>query len=249
MEIANKYIISGVSPDSPKPQRRGGSRNHADRESHGLTAAQILNLEEAAWFAGAIGLPLNRMITIHWESAGVPLNAMAKATGDFLDRMSKTLARHGRRTAGLWVHENGDWEGGHCHLLFHVPADLVPIVTASQRSWLRKITGRAYRKNVIHSRPIGRHLGLETTNPDLHAVNLNALLRYVFKGATAEAAYRLGLTRLKPGGRIIGKRCGTSQNIAVSARRKHVAREQQDCARSLVDPSHSQEEPELKPDH
>ena len=148
---------------------------------------------------------------------------MAKATYRFTDLLTKALARHGSRTAWLWTHENvpgnGHDKGGHCHLLAHVPAALVPVVTALQRGWLRRITGQPYRARVIHSKPIGRRLGLETGNPDLHAVNLEAALAYVLKGASPDAASKFGLERLEPGGRIIGKRCGTSQNIGAKARK------------------------------
>lgn len=164
-------------------------------------------------------LPFNRMISIHWEGAGVPLAGMAKATYRFTDLLTKALARHGSRTAWLWTHENGERKGGHCHMLAHVPADLVPVVMALQRGWLRRITGQPYRARVIHSKPIGGRLGLEAGNPDLHAVNLEAALAYVLKGARPEAASQFGLERLEPGGRIIGKRCGTSQNIGAKARK------------------------------
>ncbi|SCW85316.1 hypothetical protein SAMN02927924_03397 [Sphingobium faniae] len=144
---------------------------------------------------------------------------MAKATGRFTDLMAKALARHGSGTAWLWTHESGNGKGGHCHLLAHVPADLVPVVTALQRGWLRRITLRSYRARVIHSKPIGGRLGLEAGNPDLHAVNLEAALAYVLKGAGPEAASQFALERLEPGGRVIGKRCGTSQNIGAKARK------------------------------
>ena len=143
---------------------------------------------------------------------------MAKATGRFSGLLAKALARHGSATAWLWVHENGDGKGGHCHLLAHVPAGLVPIVTGLQRSWLRRITGQPYLARFIHSKPIGGRLGLERGNPDLHAINLEAALAYVLKGASPAAAARFGLTRLEPGGGIVGKRCGTSQNIGVKKR-------------------------------
>lgn len=144
---------------------------------------------------------------------------MAKATGRFTDLMAKLLARHGSGTAWLWTHENGDGKGGHCHLLVHVPADFVPALAGLQRGWLRRITGKPYRARVIHSKPIGGRLGLEIGNPDLHAINLQAALAYVLKGASPEVAPQFGLERLEPGGRVIGKRCGTSQNIGSKARR------------------------------
>ena len=206
---------------STRKIKRGGVRNRADRESRALTAAQITNLSAAERHSRKIGLPFTRMITIHWEAAGIPLESMAKATGHFTDLISKALARHGSRTAWLWVHENGPRKGGHCHLLIHVPAELVPTVTRLHLKWLGRITGERYRKNVIHSSPIGGRLGLERSNPGLLEANLRSILEYVIKGASREAAAKFGLVRIEAGGRVIGKRCGTSQNIAAKARRTH----------------------------
>jgi hypothetical protein len=219
MGLAIIYLTSGVAALSTGPAGRGGARNRADRESHALTVAQIANLKAAVRHAEKIGLPFTRMVSIHWEAAGVPLAGMARGTGRFTDLMAKALARHGSATAWLWTHENCGPKGGHCHLLAHVPADLVRVVTALQRGWLRRITGQPYRARVIHSKPIGGRLGLEIGNPDLHAVNLEAALAYVLKGASPEAASQFTLERLEPGGRVIGKRCGTSQNIGAKARK------------------------------
>ncbi len=107
---------------------RGGARNLGGRESDALSAAGTANLTAAAAHAEAIGLPFTRMVTIHWEAAGVPLAGMPKATGRYIDLMTRAIARHGGRTAWLWTHENGDGKGGHCHLLVHVPAALVPVL-------------------------------------------------------------------------------------------------------------------------
>lgn len=202
---------------------RGGPRNRANRETDSVSPAQVANLTAAAAHALTIGLPLTRFITIHWESGGIALADMAGATGRFLDLVTKALARHGTRTAWVWVHENGERKGGHVHVLVHVPAELAPIVSRLQRRWLRGITGRPYRARLIHSKPIGGRLGLETGNPDLYAVNLSAALDYVLKGADPIAAEQFGLSRLEEGGRIIGKRCGTSQNIGPKARRNSEA--------------------------
>lgn len=216
--LAISILPLGVAALSAKSTGRGGARNRADRVSHALAAAQIANLGAAERHAAAIGLPFTRMLTIHWEAAGLPLEGIAKATGRFTDLLRKALARHGSETAWVWVHENGEGKGGHCHLLAHVPAELVPLVAALQRGWLRRITGNPYRARVIHSKPIGGRLGLEVGNPDLHAVNAQAALAYVLKGASPKVASQFGLERLEPGGRIVGKRCGTSQNIGPKAR-------------------------------
>ena len=170
--LAISYLRQGVAAHLPSSTGRGGARNRADRKSHALSVEHVDNLTAAARHADAIGLPFTRMISIHWEAAGIPLEGMAKATGRFTGLMAKALARHGTGTAWLWVHENGDGKGGHCHLLAHVPAALVPTLTGLQKGWLRRISGSPYRARVIHSKPIGGRPGLETGNPDLHAIDL-----------------------------------------------------------------------------
>lgn len=218
-DAALNTITLGAPADSEQCSRRGGARNSAARESHALSTAQIANLIAAKAYAAQIGLPLNRMITIHWEAAGVPLEGMTKATGRFVDLLTKTLARHGSQTACLWVHEGGEDKGGHCHLLIHVPANLVPKIIKLQRGWLRRITNRPYKANVIHSAPVGGRLGVETGSPSLHAANLEVALNYLIKGADDAAAMVHGLERIQHGGLVIGKRCGTSQNIGPKARK------------------------------
>jgi len=203
----------------PTAPGRGGGRNRSDRVSYALSVAHVSNLVAATAQATTIDLPFTRMITIHWEAAGVPVSGMAKATGHFTDLMSKALARCGSKTAWLWVHEGGG-KGGHCHLLVHLPAGLVKRVVPRQRGWLRCITGKTYRKRVIFSRPIGGRLGIENSNPNLHAVNLNVALAYLLKGASRDAALRFRLGKFELGGCVIGKRCGTSQNIGAAAREK-----------------------------
>jgi hypothetical protein len=217
-KLAISKFILGVPALFTPVRAKGGARNHASRESYALSSAHVANLIAATAHANSIGLPFTRMITIHWGAAGIALAGIVKATGRFIDLMTKAIARHGSGTAWLWTHENGPRKGAHCHLLAHVPAALVSRLTGLQRGWLRIITGKPYRRGVIRSDPIGGRLGLETGNPDLHATNLDVALAYLLKGADPVAASRFALDRLEPGGRIIGKRCGTSQNIGAKAR-------------------------------
>ncbi|WP_425998822.1 hypothetical protein [Caulobacter sp. DWR1-3-2b1] len=212
-------IIIGVGPNLVRKAGRGGARNRADRVSHALTTAQVANLLDAIDHAKAVGLPLNRMITIHWKSAGVPQHGIAKATGRFTDLLSKCLARHGHRAAWVWVHENGDFKGWHCHLLAHVPPVAVRQISKLQKRWLRSITGRPYRARVIHSRPIGGRLGAETSIPAVHAFNLEIAASYILKGAQPSALDLFALRGSAPGGLIVGKRCSTSSNIGAAARK------------------------------
>jgi hypothetical protein len=219
-ERAHRERCSERTAGGRRKDKRGGARNFADRVSLSLTTSQVANLKAAVEHAARIRLPLNRMMTVHWEAAGVPLKAMARATGQLTDLLTKAFTRHGSRTAWVWVHESGDGKGGHCHLLAHVPPSLAPLVARRQRSWLKRITGRPYRPRVILSNPIGGLLGLETGNPDLHSANLTAALGYLTKGIDPEAADRSNVLKLEPGGRVIGKRCGTSQNIGPKARKE-----------------------------
>src|SRR4029078_7652317 len=76
-ELAITYLTLGGAPVSAARRGRGGARNSADRESDALTAAQIGNLKAATRHAQTIGLPFPRMISIHWQAAGVPLASMA----------------------------------------------------------------------------------------------------------------------------------------------------------------------------
>lgn len=217
-ESSPNLATGEVSKCKPARQGRGGARNSKSAVSYSISAPKIADLIAAECFAREIGLPFTRMITIHWKAAGAALADMRRATGRFLDLMSKAMGRHGIRTAWIWVHENGHGKGWHCHLLLHVPASFVPILKSLQMRWLRRITGNPYRKNVIYSKPIGGRLGLEKSNPTLWAINIEVALGYHLKGADPCAASEFGLERLEPGGRIMGKRCGSSQNIGTKAR-------------------------------
>jgi len=150
--IAISTIPLGVVAHSPCSPGRGGARNRANRESHELSPGNVAHLKAAERHAKIIGLPFTRMFTMHWEASGIPLAGMARATGRFTDLLAKALRRHGSGSAWLWTHEGGEGKGGHCHLLAHVPARLVPVVNGLQRGWLRKITGRPYGKRALHRR-------------------------------------------------------------------------------------------------
>ena len=163
--FAINYLTLGVPADSTC--KRGGARNSASRESYGLSAIQVRKILDASIRADIIELPFNRMFTVHWQAAGLSLTAMAKATGRFIDLLTRALARHGHRTTWAFIHESGDGKGGHLHLLAHVPTALAKPIARLQIGWLKLITGLPYRKGVIRSDPIGGRLGLETGNPPL----------------------------------------------------------------------------------
>lgn len=197
----------------------GGKRLRAGRTSDALTLRQANAVIDAAYRAMRHGQPFNRHVTIHWQAAGVDDAHAAKATGDLIKLASDWLRTKGIARAWAWVRENdyGDGsKGSHVHILLHCPK-AVPIGRMWRR-WLRKITGRPYRKGVLHTSRIGGVLNSHDTSLDHYQTNLNTVLAYVVKGVSQAHAAKMGLPRQEAGGRIIGKRAGWSQNIGTKAR-------------------------------
>lgn len=193
--------------------------------------SHVLSPDEQAAILSAIvkakesGLPLNRMVTIHWERAGVrPGRDCAKATAAFLKYAGDLIRRHDGVLAYVWVRENdrGDGsKGDHVHILCHVPEGIT--LGRWQRGWIRRISGGSYRAKTILTRSIGGSIRAATSNPDHYDANLMAAAEYILKGGTAEAARALSLGRWGEGGRVIGKRIGISKNLC-AVNRQHPIR-------------------------
>ncbi len=213
-----------ISSEAPFPARGwGGARNSSSRTSDSLSLNQAAKIIEAAKFAVAIGLPFNRMVTIHWEKAGIPDERAARATGRFLKLAGDWNAKRGGRIAWAWVRENGDGKGSHVHILLHLPANKITgkkreRLGDMQRRWLRSIAGAPYRAGTINTRRIGSTARAAQTAPAAYHANLVTVTSYVLKGSTPQARAVLGIWHNESGGRIIGRRCSTSQNIGRAAR-------------------------------
>lgn len=179
---------------------RGGARNKADRISEALSAARVEILFRAAWAAIRIGLPLNRHVTIHWERLGVPDRRAAKATGDFLRLVRDWLRQRGLKTSWVWVRENGQGKGSHVHIALHVPSQ-APWTFGRLRSWLERVAAGPYVVRSIMTTRIAGRADAASRSPELYEHNLSGLLGYMTKQSGAHS------------GRVIGKRCGHSQNL------------------------------------
>ncbi|MFP5328728.1 MAG: hypothetical protein ACLGHC_01125 [Alphaproteobacteria bacterium] len=219
-----RAIKFSPSVASSRARRWGGRRNSASRTNDSLSLNQATNILEAAQFAAAAGMPFNRHLTIHWQQAGIPDERAAWATGRFLKlagdwiakRDSENTRRERGRFAWAWVRENGERKGSHVHILLHLPAGTR--IGGMQRRWLRSITGKPYSASAIKTARIGGTAGAAQSAPAAYRANLAAVVGYVLKGASPSAARKLELDRLEAGGRIIGKRAATSQNIGWAAR-------------------------------
>jgi hypothetical protein len=170
-----------------------------------------------------LGLPLNRHVTLHLEKLGVAAGDGAAAIGVFLKLHRQFLASRGFPFACVWVREDdaGDGsKGPHVHVLMHVPPDAAPAVTRRQKRWLRIASGKPYRAGGLHTSRIGGTVRAAEAAPAIYRVNLAAVVAYLLKGIEPGAAAALALPRHGEGGRVIGKRCGWSENIGAAARRR-----------------------------
>src|SRR5207248_1270164 len=67
-----------------------------------------------------IGLPLNRMLTIHFSKI-VVVGPEQRRIGRMLERARKYLARRDVPLTAVWVMERKVSSKPHCHLLIHLP--------------------------------------------------------------------------------------------------------------------------------
>ena len=208
--VANIDILTGVRDPGERPglARKGGARNAAGRTSFALSKRHARAICEAARFAWRKGLPLNRHITIHWQRAGITDSQAAAATGYFLRLLRDWLRKRGLATAWVWARENGPHKGSHVHILVHLPPGVVWRGGRSRR-WLERVTGRRYAPSVIKTTRIAGRADAARSIPAHYEANLDAVVGYLTKDGPGGKG---------EGGRIIGKRCGFSQNIGPAAR-------------------------------
>lgn len=181
-----------------------------------ITLRQASNMMAGVAFARQIGTPLNAHATIHWAGTKVGddpdgrlfARSVKASTSGLSDRASLAdCPRYGCASDFQVVSA----EVVHCHMLFHLAHPFL-----GHRKLLRVV--RALE------RLIDRHGGgnygdytLKITFP-LHPDGL-----YLIKGGGPDVWRKFAVPRCwhKPQGVISGKRCGTTQNIGPSARKRH----------------------------
>lgn len=195
--------VGEVAASQPRARKRSKKATEA------LSGHQVTGVIQAALHAVRIEVPLNRHVTLRLERAGIPETEAVKAIGSFLTRFRDWLRKQGHRTAFTWVRENGPAIGTHVHILLHLP-DGVSLGSHRFRRWIEAISGKSYRAGTIKTKRISASAYMQ---------NLGVLVGYLCKGASREVAWSIGLEQLKPGGWIVGKRAGWSENIGAKARR------------------------------
>lgn len=192
----------------------GGSRNRRDRASDCLTLAQCKAMIAAADYSDALGCRFNRHWTVHYQKADVE---EIRAT-EFIGRLLKLVREYAKRNNApftcIWAREGGDGKGGHVHILMHLPAALS--LNGRTRKWVRLAGGKC-RAGVSYVRPVGGRL-LSADIGDAHyRHNAEMVSGYLLKGASVATGNVLGLRLYGETGRIVGKRCGWTQNIGKAA--------------------------------
>ena len=199
----------------------GGARNRADRISEGLTDGQVASILNAAAYAFATGRTFQRHWIIHYGKAGIDEKDGAQFVSRVLALASKQARREGGALTALWVRERASDKGEHVHILLHLPAAMR--LHGRTRRWI-ETAGGTWQRGISRVRIIGGRLSkIEANNDTRHAANAANVTRYLLKGASAETGAKLDLKRAGRGGRIVGKRCGWTQNIGAKSRGQSLA--------------------------
>ena len=194
----------------------GGARNRAHRTSEGLTDGQVESILQAASFAFQTGRTFQRHWIIHYGKAGIDEKNGAQFVSRVLALVRKQARREGGALTALWVRERASDKGEHVHILLHLPAAMR--LHGRTRRWIEAAGGK-WQPGVSRITIVGGLLSKqEAKNGGHHGRNASQVVRYLLKASSTETGERLDLTRSGLVGRIIGKRCGWTQNIGAKAR-------------------------------
>ena len=200
-----------AQPSRCQPRTWGGARNRADRTSDGLSDKHVADLIEAAEFAFATDRVFQRHWTVHYGLAGVRPNEGARFVSRLLDLVSKQARRQGGCMTALWVRECACGKGEHVHILLHLPAGMS--LRNRTRRWINA-AGGTWKRGVSKVTIVGGVLSkVEKSSDARQRENAENVVRYLLKAASDETGARLDLTRRGRRGRIVGKRCGRTQNL------------------------------------
>jgi hypothetical protein len=216
LECCTSCARQGHSPNHPArlSQTETTKPNPKLHTSTHINLRQATSLMEALAFARAIGRPLNTHATIHWIGTKAGDDPDGRRFARVREGFDKWLVRRGvpDGLTAVWVRERllgGSGEVDHDHMLLHLAHPFlggrkhVEVVRALERL----IDG--------HGDGNFADCTLKLTFPP----NPDGV--YLLKGGGPDVWRMFGVPRFwrKPQGFICGKRCGTTENIGVAARK------------------------------
>jgi hypothetical protein len=103
-----------------------------------IAGRQVKAIDEAWWFAKAIGLPLNRFLSIRPHGIdGVPAEDRSNLWSRYRNKLAQFARDNGFAFACIWSRESEPMTGNkeHLHVLMHVPPKLQKRFDAMIRRW------------------------------------------------------------------------------------------------------------------
>jgi hypothetical protein len=180
-----------------------------------ITLRQATNMMEAVAFARRIGTPLNCHLTIHWIGTKAGDDPDGRRFAKVREGFDKWLMRHGvpGGLTAVWVRERGSDGLGeivHCHMLLHLAH---PFLRGRRHVEVERALERLVD---LHGEGNYAAFTLKVTFPD----NPDGI--YLLKGGCPGVWRRFGVPAMwrASQGVIIGKRCGTTENIGSAARKR-----------------------------
>jgi hypothetical protein len=181
------------------------------RSTQLISMRQAINIFDGVHFAKSIDLPLVAHLSIHWSLTDIGDDPSGHLFAKIREGLSKWLFRQGNDFAAAWVRERqagGQSDVEHCHLLFHLPAQLRSGGKLLQVEAAIARLVRLHARGILHEKAIDLRVH---DNPDG---------KYLLKGGGPKVWKRFGLRKehRRLQGRIDGKRCGVTENIGLAAR-------------------------------
>jgi hypothetical protein len=179
----------------------------ATRQSGHINRVPASNIHHATRVAERWGTPLNRHVTLNFDSLGVHKNEASRVLQKMLaQRFAPWLRRSGKSRASIrptyvWTLEAAG-NVVSAHWAVHIPRGRLGDFKNKLAAWLREAAGSDAIGGAIKITPI---------------YNITGLKRYILKGTIASYARLCKITHV-PQGKIVGKRSGFSKNLGPAAR-------------------------------
>jgi hypothetical protein len=232
------HMCYGPRPSSLQEEQQNhlGRRYRIGGTTH-ISLSQAINVKAAVDFAASLGTRLVAHCIIHWVGTDAGDDPSGELFARFREALSLWLRRKGVPFAAVWSREKlsgGQAEVEHAHLLFHLPvawlkgAKLVS-VTGGVEGGVELLQLEAALSRIV-KRCAGRledyamKLKIPTDGGNPGPFNGRSYDGLYFLKGGGKQAWKL-FPRIKrewrkPQGVIFGKRCGCTQNLGPTARRR-----------------------------